>query len=169
MTPRCCWCSGPVPDRTAPSGLPQLVQVPSRGYVRAQAPALLSGLVRAAGEVDQLERVAAEVVQLGRDRRRSTRACGWANGPSRPGRFPPASQATLRRDTSRPTLAWVADRESTGIRRGLQIALGGLWLLDAALQYQLSMFTRTFPAMMLAPAGWASPRSCPARCWPHPG
>ena len=44
-----------------------------------------------------------------------------------------------------------------GIRRGLQIALGGLWLLDAALQYQLSMFTRTFPAMMLAPAGMGEP------------
>ena len=31
--------------------------------------------------------------------------------------FPPSSQATLRRDAERPALAWVADRESAGIRR----------------------------------------------------
>ena len=71
--------------------------------------------------------------------------------------FPPSSQATLRREARRPALAWAADRDSTGLRRGLQVALGGLWLLDAALQYQPSMFTRTFPAMMLAPSGMGEP------------
>ena len=70
--------------------------------------------------------------------------------------FPPSSQATLRRD-ARPALAWVADRESSGLRRGLQIALGLVWLLDAALQYQPAMFTKTFPVMMLAPSGIGEP------------
>ena len=37
--------------------------------------------------------------------------------------------------------------------RGLQVTLGLTWLLDAALQYQPSMFTRAFPVMMLAPGG----------------
>ncbi|MBV9093506.1 MAG: hypothetical protein JO132_06470 [Streptosporangiaceae bacterium] len=71
--------------------------------------------------------------------------------------FPPSSQATLRRDAQRPILAWAADRESSGIRRGLQLALGVIWLLDAALQYQPSMFTRAFPAMMLAPSATGEP------------
>ena len=71
--------------------------------------------------------------------------------------FPPSSQATLRRDARRPVLAWVADRESAGLRRGLQVALGVVWLLDAALQYQPSMFTKTFPVMMLAPSGMGEP------------
>jgi hypothetical protein len=71
--------------------------------------------------------------------------------------FPPSSQATLRRDTQRPVLAWAADHESAGLRRGLQLALGILWLLDAALQYQPAMFTKAFPAMMLAPAGVGEP------------
>lgn len=70
--------------------------------------------------------------------------------------FPPSSQATLRRD-ARPALAWVADRESSGLRRGLQVALGLVWLLDAALQYQPAMFTKTFPVMMLAPSGIGEP------------
>ena len=70
--------------------------------------------------------------------------------------FPPSSQATLRRD-ARPALAWVADRESSGLRRGLQVALGVVWLLDAALQYQPFMFTKMFPAVMLAPSGAGEP------------
>ena len=71
--------------------------------------------------------------------------------------FPPSSQATLRRDAERPALAWVADRESAGIRRGLQIALGILWLCDAALQYQPYMFSKAFAAMMLAPSAMGQP------------
>lgn len=63
--------------------------------------------------------------------------------------FPPSSQATILRDARRPALAAMADRESAGLRRGLQISLGGIWLLDAALQYQPSMFGRTFPGMVL--------------------
>jgi hypothetical protein len=42
-------------------------------------------------------------------------------------------------------------------RRGLQIALGMIWLLDAALQYQPYMFTKAFAGDILAPAGDGSP------------
>jgi len=71
--------------------------------------------------------------------------------------FPPASQATLRREARRPVLAWVADRESAGLRRGLQITLGLLWLLDAALQYQPAMFGHVFPDTVLAPSAVGQP------------
>jgi len=42
-------------------------------------------------------------------------------------------------------------------RRGLQIALGLIWLLDAALQYQPYMFTRAFARDVLAPGAEGSP------------
>src|SRR5437763_10604715 len=42
-------------------------------------------------------------------------------------------------------------------RRGLQIALGLIWLLDAALQYQPYMFTPAFARDVLAPAAEGSP------------
>lgn len=71
--------------------------------------------------------------------------------------FPPSSQASLRRNPGRPVLGWMADRQSAGLRRGLQVALGLVWLLDAALQYQPSMFSTAFPAMMLAPSGTGEP------------
>ena len=68
--------------------------------------------------------------------------------------FPSSAQATLRRDSGARALSWAADRESAGPRRGLQIALGAVWLLDAALQYQPYMFTRGFPDMLaMAAAG----------------
>ena len=62
--------------------------------------------------------------------------------------FPPSAQATLRRDPGARAFSWAADRESAGLRRALQIALGAVWLLDAALQYQPYMFTRGFPDML---------------------
>ncbi|MGB6613074.1 MAG: hypothetical protein WBE95_03245 [Trebonia sp.] len=62
--------------------------------------------------------------------------------------FPPSAQATLRRDPGTRVFSWTADRESVGLRRALQIALGAVWLLDAALQYQPYMFTRGFPGML---------------------
>jgi hypothetical protein len=71
--------------------------------------------------------------------------------------FPASSQVTLRRDAERPMLAWVADPESAGLRRGLQITLGLIWLLDAALQYQPYMFTKAFSAGVLAPSAMAQP------------
>jgi hypothetical protein len=65
-------------------------------------------------------------------------------------------QATLAERSAlagRSALAWAGDRQSVGPRRALQVGLGVIWLLDAALQYQPYMFTRMFPDMMLAPAG----------------
>jgi hypothetical protein len=71
--------------------------------------------------------------------------------------LPPSSQATLRRDAGRPTLAALADRESAGLRRGLQVALGAVWLLDAALQFQPYMFSKAFAAAVLAPSAMGQP------------
>ena len=42
-------------------------------------------------------------------------------------------------------------------RRGVQIALGVLWLLDAALQLQPFMFTADFARQVLAPSGQDQP------------
>jgi hypothetical protein len=42
-------------------------------------------------------------------------------------------------------------------RRGLQIALGLVWLLDAALQYQPYMFSRSFASQVLAPTAQGNP------------
>jgi hypothetical protein len=64
----------------------------------------------------------------------------------------------LRRPkASRTTLAWAADPESAGTRRGLQIALGLIWLLDAALQYQPYMFSGKFVTGVLEPASMGNP------------
>jgi hypothetical protein len=77
--------------------------------------------------------------------------------------FPPSSQTTLRRagtgrpGTGRRGLAWAADLESAGARRGLQIGLGVVWLLDAALQFQPFMFSRSFVTDVLAPASMGNP------------
>ena len=72
--------------------------------------------------------------------------------------FPSSAQATLRRPEAVGTaLAWAADRESAGARRGLQIALGVLWLLDAALQYQPYMFGKGFITRVLAPTTIGNP------------
>ncbi|MGI8760534.1 MAG: hypothetical protein ACR2LF_04410 [Jatrophihabitantaceae bacterium] len=42
-------------------------------------------------------------------------------------------------------------------RRALTCALGVLWLLDAALQFQPYMFSRAFPTQTIAPSGHGSP------------
>jgi hypothetical protein len=72
--------------------------------------------------------------------------------------LPPSSQTTLRqRAAGGRGLAWAADLESAGARRGLQIALGVAWLLDAALQFQPYMFSRSFVTDVLAPASMGNP------------
>jgi hypothetical protein len=53
--------------------------------------------------------------------------------------------------------AWSANHESTGPRRRLQIALGLLWLLDAALQYQPYMFSRSFATKIISGSATGSP------------
>src|SRR6185437_7976644 len=50
--------------------------------------------------------------------------------------------------------------ERTAMRltlRGLQAALGLVWLLDAILQFQPAMFTRSFPDQILRPAAQGNP------------
>lgn len=42
-------------------------------------------------------------------------------------------------------------------RRALQLALGGIWLLDAALQYQPFMFTRSFVSQVIQPGAGGNP------------
>jgi hypothetical protein len=73
--------------------------------------------------------------------------------------LPPSAQATFRRGPRRARVwrDWAADRQSAGLRRSLQVALGAIWLLDAALQYQPAMFTKTFPAQMLVPSAAGQP------------
>ena len=46
--------------------------------------------------------------------------------------LPPSKQVTFRRDPlrARAWRDWAADRQSTGPRRGLQVALGVIWLLE---------------------------------------
>jgi hypothetical protein len=81
--------------------------------------------------------------------------------------LPPSPQAAVRRQrdaagagagntgAATPLMARLAT--PAALRRGLQIALGVIWLLDAALQYQPVMFSKTFATMMLAPAGAGLP------------
>jgi hypothetical protein len=72
-----------------------------------------------------------------------------------------AAARPLRRlrppEASRVTLAWTGGPESAGARRGLQIALGLVWLLDAALQYQPYMFSGKFVTEVLEPASMGNP------------
>src|SRR6202012_2219399 len=75
-------------------------------------------------------------------------------------RLPPRSRQVACRPPPRRAWAWrdwAADRQSAGLRRGLQVTLGVIWLLDAALQYQPAMFTKAFPAQMLAPSAAGEP------------
>jgi hypothetical protein len=80
------------------------------------------------------------------------------SGPAiaRPRRTGPPVPAVLP-DGIRALAAWSADRESAGPRRRLQIALGMLWLLDAALQYQPYMFSRAFATSILSGSAAGSP------------
>ena len=50
-----------------------------------------------------------------------------------------------------------AGQESRGVRRGLQIALGLIWLLDAALQFQPYMYSRSFVSQVLDPTAVGNP------------
>jgi hypothetical protein len=52
---------------------------------------------------------------------------------------------------------WSAGPPSAGPRRLLQIALGVIWVLDAALQFQPYMFRRGFVTGVIEPAGSGSP------------
>jgi len=72
--------------------------------------------------------------------------------------FPSSSQVTLvAREPGHGILAWAADQESAGARRGLQVILGLLWVIDAALQYQPFMFSKAFVTQTLNPATMGNP------------
>jgi hypothetical protein len=72
--------------------------------------------------------------------------------------LPSSGQQTLvHRRPGHGLLAWAADRDSAGLRRGLQIGLGAAWLADGALQLQPVMFTRGFVTQILMPATMGSP------------
>jgi hypothetical protein len=68
--------------------------------------------------------------------------------------FLPASaqERVEGRDNSLGLRAWAADFGPTGLRRGLQITLGILWLADGALQLQPFMFGRGLVNQVLMPA-----------------
>jgi hypothetical protein len=53
--------------------------------------------------------------------------------------------------------ARAGDREPAGLRRWLQIGLGVIWVLDAALQYQPYMFSRGFVTSIVDPASSGNP------------
>jgi hypothetical protein len=53
--------------------------------------------------------------------------------------------------------SWAADHDSTKTRRALQLGLGLIWLLDAALQFQPYMFTPEFETQVIEPSGAGSP------------
>jgi hypothetical protein len=72
--------------------------------------------------------------------------------------LPSSEQRTLRAASPGGGLiAWAADRESAGLRRRLQVALGVIWLLDAALQFQPYMFGRGFVTQVIDGAAMGSP------------
>jgi hypothetical protein len=72
--------------------------------------------------------------------------------------LPASTQRTLvHRRPDGGLLAWAAGPGCTGLRRGIQIALGAAWLADGALQLQPIMFTRGFVTQILMPATMGSP------------
>ena len=73
--------------------------------------------------------------------------------------LPSSDQRTLRAATEGGGgfRAWAADSASAGPRRWLQLGLGVVWLLDAALQFQPFMFGRGFVTQIVDPSAMGSP------------
>jgi hypothetical protein len=73
--------------------------------------------------------------------------------------FPASSQSGFRalRADGAGLAAWAADRVSAGPRRWLQVTLGLVWLLDAALQFQPFMFTQGFVTQVIDPTAMGNP------------
>jgi hypothetical protein len=72
--------------------------------------------------------------------------------------LPSSQQQTLRARADAGGLrAWAADLQSAGLRRKLQLGLGLIWVLDAALQFQPFMFGRGFATRVIDPAAMGSP------------
>jgi hypothetical protein len=73
--------------------------------------------------------------------------------------MPDSGQRSLRAHPEAGTglVTWAADTTSAGARRKLQIALGLIWLVDAALQFQPFMFGRGLVTQVIDPAAMGSP------------
>ena len=56
------------------------------------------------------------------------------------------------RASARPATAVAVGTAALDPRRKLQLALGVIWVLDGILQYQPSMFTKSFPDMLAGSA-----------------
>ena len=82
-----------------------------------------------------------------------------AHAAARPAHSPTRSPALRARAEAirLSIMTRAADQESRGIRRGLQIALGLVWLLDAALQFQPYMYSRSFVSQVLEPTATGNP------------
>jgi hypothetical protein len=72
--------------------------------------------------------------------------------PQRPVRLGPDARAA-----GRSLRVWAAGQASAGQRRWLPVALGLVWIADAALQYQPAMFGPAFSSHVLAPAAMGNP------------
>ena len=80
------------------------------------------------------------------------------HGAARPAHPAPSPALRARAEALRLTIMTRAgELESTGVRRGLQIALGLVWLLDAALQFQPYMYGRAFVTQVLEPTATGNP------------
>jgi hypothetical protein len=61
------------------------------------------------------------------------------------------------KETTQAVIRLIHNLQTRVSGRGLQIALGILWLLDGALQFQRQMFTSSFANSVIAPAGQGQP------------
>ena len=71
--------------------------------------------------------------------------------------YPATAVGWFPRPLTRARVSLAPTRVTTRWRATLTWALGAVWLLDAALQFQPYMFTRAFPNEVIAPAGDGSP------------
>jgi hypothetical protein len=86
----------------------------------------------------------------------SGRDAAWLSGPGTAWPGPAAQSAEPEAGADAPSDGAYRSRGALDPRRRLQLVLGGIWLLDAVLQYQSFMFTRAF-ARMLAESAQGNP------------
>jgi hypothetical protein len=86
----------------------------------------------------------------------SGRDAAWLSGPGTAWPGPGARAAKPEAGADAPSDGAYRSRAALDPRRRLQLVLGGIWLLDAVLQYQSFMFTRAF-ARMLAESAQGNP------------
>ena len=137
-----------------------------RGGPRSRWIAGLAGFAAGVGSILLLMRLQASLQSLGSDAMVVLRGGPglWVTAAGSAAAFAtvflPSSQQQVFR--ARPAegggfRAWAADRQSAGSRRRLQLGLGLIWLLDAALQFQPALFGPGFVTHVIAPAAMGSP------------